>query len=161
MNKKKVILTFIILFVPLAPSYIVAIGIGMPFPNILFPPMGKYYMYDLDNYSCLEQSEEIEKWLEHNGIHVYGKSGYKDGNCSLIINQTTGAVDYNIQGGNGHRWISIKVIGIEIPFDSVTMLPVSPSWFCHFQVIIKDEGRYYKDYEISRNKEIIEKIEIE
>jgi len=144
----------------LLPSYIIAIAIGMPFPNILFPPIGKIFLYDVDNYSCLEQSQETEHWLESHGIHVYGVSGYT-GNCTLRINSSTGQVDYNIQGGSGHRWILIQLpFGIKIPFDSTVMLPMSPTWFGHYKVIIKDEGSWYQGYKILRNNEVIERVEV-
>ena len=149
----------------LIPSYIIAIGIKMPFPYILFPPLGKHFLYDEENYSCLEQSMEVEKFLEGLGIHVYGKSGYaidKEGRIKLKVNATTGKVDYKLLGDyTGHRWIVIDLGIIQIPFDATSMTPLNPAWFYKYNVIIRDEGMYDGKHEISRDDVILEKIVID
>lgn len=142
----------------------------MPLPYILFPPAGKIFLYDEKNYSCYEQSCKVERVLESWGFHVYGKSGYVGGRAILIINNTTGKVDYDILGDyEGHRWVSIELFGgLEIPFDATMMLPVSTAWFPvyhpplslsrRYQVIIKDEGAYDGYNKISRDNETLENI---
>jgi len=137
---KVVMLSILIYF--LAPSYIIAIGIGMPFPNILFPPVGKYFMYDIKNYSCTEQSHEVEKFLEQHGIHTYIVSGYKFRNStSLELYIIDGKVKYGFIGNwSGHEWVEIDLGVIKIPFDAVSMLPVNPDWFKHYKMITRQEG---------------------
>ena len=153
------ILLIIILAYLFVPSYAIAIAIKMPFPYILFPPIGKQLLYDEENYNCLHQNEEVEKFLEWHGIHVYGKSGYwaKDGKLMVKINTTTGEIDYDFLGDyEGHRWLSIDCGFFEIPFDATIMLPVDPSWYRRFNVITKDEGRWYGKYEVNRvNEEVV------
>ena len=126
----------------LIPSYTVAILIHMPFPNILFPPVGKYFMYNVGNYSCTEQSHEVEKALEAHGIHTYIVDGYrvrKNTTLKFIINN--GNISYKFTGWNytGHEWTEID-LGIKIPFDAVSMLPVNPDWFMHYKLVTMREG---------------------
>lgn len=145
----------------LIPSYIIAIGIKMPFPHILFPPIGKFFLYDRENYSCLEQSEEVERFLESHGIHVYAKSGWRleEGKLNIIVNATTGEIDYRLMGDyNGHRWIVIDLGFLKIPFDATCMLPINPEWIHKFNVITKDEGAWYGKTKIPRMDETIEII---
>jgi len=165
-----IIILAILLGYLLLPSYVVAICIKMPFPYVLFPPVGKYFMYDENNYSCLEQSEEVERWFESHGIHVYGKSGYDCDYVQIIVNET-GKIDYRVYGGNGHRWISIDFGWFEMPFDATSMMPLPPdmlpkiSWFPFhiekkYDLVIKDEGAWDGNTPILRDNESIDNIEI-
>ena len=171
-SKIPVIIAVIIIIYLLAPSYIIAFAIKMPFPYVLFPPVGKELMYDADNYSCYEQSCEIEKVLEAHGIHVYGMSGYKAKEALLLINKSTGQIDYDLKGYDyGHRWVLIDFGIFKMPFDATMMLPISTEWFptYHFpfsfdrryQVVIKDEGVWDGTHEIYRNNQTLDNIIIQ
>lgn len=126
----------------LIPSYSIAILIHMPFPYILFPPLGKYLLYDYDNYSCTEQSHEVEKCLEMHGIHTYIISGTKLNKTGKIkFTIKNGRISYEIYGfSEGHEWTEIDAGIIKIPFDATLMLPIDPSWFIKYNLITRQEG---------------------
>lgn len=133
----------------------------MPFPNILFPPIGKYFMYNKENYSCMEQSHEVEKFLEHCGIHTYIVNGYKFGKSNLSLYIDKGKARYVLAGNwSGHEWVEIDFEILKIPFDAVSMLPVNPDWFEHYDMITKQEGgwRGYNKLDESAETETIVKL---
>lgn len=142
----------------LVPSYIIAIGIHMPFPYILFPPVGKHLLYDAENYSCLEQSMEVERFLEKHGVHVYGYSGYKTNSSGYVYLGNNSTLEGIVSFKVGHRWVSIDLGFVEIPFEPTVMLPINPDWFFHFNVVTKDEGYYDGQKKIDDAVEKIVKI---
>jgi len=169
-----VVLVVLILFVAymLIPSYVVAIGMGLPFPYVLFPPIGHNLLYGREyngysDYTCTEMSQDAERWLESMGLHTYGVSGWKNSNITLTINQTTGEIDYDLEGGNGHRWLRIRLgwltdlTGWMLPFDAQNMLPVDPDWLSHYQVVTQDEGKYVGGQEIRYTEDTLHKIRVE
>lgn len=160
------VILLVYLFVP---AWIVAVGIGLPFPQVLFPTWGHNDLYGsnysgYDSYKCTEMSVEVERWLESNGVHTYGVSGWENGNMTLEVNSSTGNIDYNVDGGNGHRWLCIDLgwftdlTGITIPFDAQNMMIANPDWVMNYQVVTRDEGKYVGKQEIDYTEEDIEKI---
>ena len=145
----------------LIPSYAIAIAIHMPFPNILFPPIGKYFMYDVNNYSCMEQSHEIEEALEKHGIHTYIMDGYKLKSGKLEFQIRKGRILYGIIGDyDGHEWIEIDLGIVKIPFDAVSMLPLNPDWFIHYNLITKMEGGWRVHEKLDERNESIDIVKI-
>lgn len=175
-NRKKhtiaLIVCIAILGFLLLPSYIIAIGIGMPFPQVLFPPLGHNDLYGdeyrgYSSYKCTEMSIEVERFLESNGVHTYGVSGWKDGkNMTITVDNTTGVIDYDLDGGHGHRWLEIDfgwltdLTGVTIPFDAQNMVICNPDWIMKYQVVTRDEGKYLGRQEIHYTQEDIEKIRL-
>lgn len=156
---KKMAIVFFCVFssicILLAPSYYVAFAIEMPFPYVLFPP-SKIWLYN-ENYTCHDQSKEIEKALEAKGIHVLGRSG--EYNSGLYgIKRENGNYYYindfdDKKDKPGHRWVRIDLGFIQFDFDSVNMMPISPTLHKEYDMVTTEEGFYQGKTRLNLHRE--------
>jgi hypothetical protein len=77
--------------------------------------------YEVDEYDCSDMSEDCEEFFEELGFSTRLVTGIRD-------------------NGTNHQWCLVDVFGIQIEFESTTLMPVSPRWANRYDRFLISDG---------------------
>jgi len=110
---------------------------------LVYPVVGSAYSvlrYDRDANNCTHMSYGQREFFEGFGLearYVMGRD------VDVVCLEEYGGSVWMDSGGDGHMWLEVNVLGFWIPWNSVCVMPIPPTWLDGYNYISYDNDIWF------------------